>query len=79
MMGNAAIQAAERARDVLAAAVAARLEVPASRLAFAGRRVFDAGDPDRGVTFAEAVGLAEASAGTVGTVGSYTPPASPAR
>ncbi len=74
MMGNAAIQAAERARDRLAAAAAAKLEVPASRLCFAGGRVFDVEDPARGLTFAEAVQRAEAQAGTVGTVGSYSPP-----
>jgi 4-hydroxybenzoyl-CoA reductase subunit alpha len=73
MMGNAAIQAAERARDILASAVAAKIEVPVERLVFAGRRVFDSGNPDRGVSFAEAVCLAEAAAGTVGTTGSYTP------
>jgi 4-hydroxybenzoyl-CoA reductase alpha subunit len=79
MMGNAAIQAAERAREILAAAVARRLEVPADRLVFADRRVFDAEHPDRGVTFQEAVCIAEASAGTIGTTGSYTPPKSPGR
>jgi len=79
MMGNAAIQAAERAREPLAAAVAKRLEVPANRLVFADRRVFDAEDPSRGVTFAEAVCLAEAQFGTIGTTGSYTPPRSAAR
>jgi CO/xanthine dehydrogenase Mo-binding subunit len=35
--------------------------------------------PDHGLTFAEAVQLAEAAEGTVGTVGSYTPPPSPGR
>src|SRR5438309_5590373 len=48
MMGNAAIQAAERARDVLANAVAAKLDVPASRLVFADRRVFDGERPEHG-------------------------------
>jgi 4-hydroxybenzoyl-CoA reductase subunit alpha len=41
--------------------------------------VFDAEDPDRGVDFAEAVQLAEAAFGTIGTTGSYTPPRSAAR
>ena len=45
MMGNAAIQAAERARDLLADAVSKKLEVPKDRLVFADRRVFDAEDP----------------------------------
>ena len=79
MMGNAAIQAAERAREILATAVAARLEIGADRLVFADRRVFDAENPGRGVTFQEAVCMAEAKVGTIGTVGSYTPPKSPAR
>jgi 4-hydroxybenzoyl-CoA reductase subunit alpha len=79
MMGNAAIQAAERARDMLAAAVSKKLGIPANRLAFADRRVFDTEHPDTGVTFAEAVCLAEAQFGTIGTTGSYTPPKSAAR
>ena len=78
MMGNAAIQAAERARDIVATAVSARLDVPQSRLVFADRRVFDGENPDRGVTFQEAVCIAEASVGTIGTTGSYTPPKSAA-
>ncbi len=76
MTGNAAIQAAERAREILALHAAAKLEVPAGRLTFAGGRVFDAQNPTRGLAFAEAVQLAEATEGTVGTVGSYTPPRS---
>ena len=78
MAGNAAIQAAERAKEMLAEAVAHRLEVPKERLRFAENRVFDSVEPAKGVTFAEAVVLAESRFGTVGTVGSYTPPKSPA-
>ncbi len=74
MTGNAALQAAERAREILALHTARKLGVPGDRLVFAGGRVFDAQEPERGVTFAEAVQLAEASEGTIGTVGSYTPP-----
>ena len=73
MMGNAAIQAAERAREILAEGVSRKLEVPKDRLVFADRRVFDAEDPSRGMSFAQAVCAAEAQFGTVGTVGSYTP------
>ncbi|MGE5243136.1 MAG: xanthine dehydrogenase family protein molybdopterin-binding subunit [Betaproteobacteria bacterium] len=79
MMGNAAIQAAERARELLADAVSRKIEVPRDRLVFADRRVFDAEDPARGVTFAEAVQLAETAFGTIGTTGSYTPPRSAAK
>lgn len=74
MMGHAAIEAATRARAILAEAVAARLDVPADRLAFQGRRVFDAASPEHGVSFQEAVCIAEARVGTIGTTGSYTPP-----
>lgn len=79
MMGNAAIEAAERARDLVAAAVGARLEVPAEELVFSGRRVFAAGDPERGMDWKEAVVCAEERHGTLGTTGSYSPPRSPAR
>src|SRR5437588_2959978 len=78
MAGNAALQAAERGKALLAEAVALKLEVPRERLRFAGRRVFDSTAPESGVSFAEAICLAEARFGTVGTVGSYTPPKSPA-
>jgi CO/xanthine dehydrogenase Mo-binding subunit len=79
MMGNAAIQAAARARELLGTAVSAKLEVPAERLVFADRRVFDGDNPEKGVTFQEAVCMAEARFGTLGTTGSYTPPTSPAK
>ena len=79
MMGNAAIEAATRARDLLAQAVSRKLEIPLERVAFQGRRVFDAEAPERGVTFQEAVCMAEAQFGTIGTTGSYTPPKSAAK
>jgi 4-hydroxybenzoyl-CoA reductase subunit alpha len=77
MTGNAALQAAERARELLTIAVAEKLSVPLENLSFAERRVFDVENPEVGVTFAEAVVLAESKFGTIGTVGSYTPPRSP--
>jgi CO/xanthine dehydrogenase Mo-binding subunit len=96
MTGNAAIQAAERAKELVARAVAEKLSapvqprsgetsgppperIPAGRLVFSGRRVFDAQDPERGMSFADAVAEAEARFGTIGTVGSYTPPPSPGK
>src|SRR5215471_11306930 len=79
MTGNAAIQAAERAREMLADAASGKLEVPASRIALAEGRVFDSEDPDRGIDFVEAVVAAESKFGTLGTVGSYTPPSSAGR
>ena len=45
----------------------------------AERRVFDVENPEVGVSFAEAVVLAESKFGTIGTVGSYSPPASPGK
>jgi 4-hydroxybenzoyl-CoA reductase alpha subunit len=79
MTGNAALQAAERARELLTLAVAEKLNVPGDNLSFADRRVFDVENPEVGVTFAEAVVLAESKFGTIGTVGSYTPPRSPGK
>ncbi|MFL6211244.1 MAG: xanthine dehydrogenase family protein molybdopterin-binding subunit [Pyrinomonadaceae bacterium] len=79
MTGNAALQAAERARELLSIAVAEKLGAPIENLAFAERRVFDVENPEVGVTFAEAVVLAESKYGTIGTVGSYTPPRSPGK
>ncbi|MHC4953667.1 MAG: xanthine dehydrogenase family protein molybdopterin-binding subunit [Planctomycetota bacterium] len=80
MMGNAAIQAAERARDMLAKAAAEKLEVPPDRLVFAENRVFDSEAPEeRWMSFAQAVIYAEAKFGTIGTVGSYKPPRMPGR
>src|SRR5438128_348487 len=79
MSGNAAIQAAERAKEILAGHAARKLEIPAARVVFADGRVFDAEDPKHGMAFAEAVQVAEAAQGTIGTVGSYTPPRSAAK
>jgi len=79
MMGNAAIQAAERAKALLADAAGAKLGVPAERLAFQDRRIFDVENPDTGMDFADAVVAAEVKHGTIGASGSYTPPRSPGR
>jgi 4-hydroxybenzoyl-CoA reductase subunit alpha len=79
MTGNAALQAAERARELLTIAVAEKLNAPIENISFADRRAFDVENPEAGVTFAEAVQLAESKYGTIGTVGSYTPPRSAGR
>jgi len=79
MVGNAALQAAERAREMIAKAVSEQLEIPTSRVVFAERRVFDAQDPDQGMSFQDAVIAAEARFGTLATTGSYIPPRSPGR
>ncbi|HRC87137.1 MAG TPA: molybdopterin-dependent oxidoreductase, partial [Thermoanaerobaculia bacterium] len=79
MMGNAAREAAERARELLAQAVSAMLEVPLERLAFAEGRVFDVAGSEPGLSFAEAVIAAEARFGTLATTGSYVPPRAPGK
>ncbi|MFL5457526.1 MAG: xanthine dehydrogenase family protein molybdopterin-binding subunit, partial [Myxococcales bacterium] len=75
MMGNAAVEAAQRARERLEEACG--LGIPVERVAFGGGRVFDASDPSNRISFAEAVQRAEAKFGTIGTVGSYRPPKAP--
>jgi 4-hydroxybenzoyl-CoA reductase alpha subunit len=77
MMGNAAIQAAERARDLVADAVSDKLAVPRSSLVFADKQVFAADDPAKKIAWRDALVLAEGKHGTLGTVGSYKPPAAP--
>jgi len=79
MVGQAALQAAERARDLIAQAVSEQLDVPEGTLVFADGRVFYSGDPSRGLSFSEAVITAEARFGTLGTTGSYIPPRAPGR
>ncbi len=79
MTGNAAIQAAERAKDLLDDAVSGELKIPKTRIVAAQGRMFDAEDPEKFVDFAKAVQLAEAKFGTLGTVGSYQPPSSSAK
>jgi 4-hydroxybenzoyl-CoA reductase alpha subunit len=74
MAGNAAIQAAQRLRERIFAAVAKKLETSPSTLIAADRRVFVDGDPDRGVSFAEGVVLAESMYGVLAVPGSYAPP-----
>jgi CO/xanthine dehydrogenase Mo-binding subunit len=79
MTGNAAIQAARRLKPLLLDEAAEKLAVPVERLRMARRRIFDREHPEVGMDFAEAVVLAEAKYGTLGSTGSYTPPKSVAR
>jgi CO/xanthine dehydrogenase Mo-binding subunit len=79
MTGNAAIQASRRVRESIFAVAARKLDVPQERLLAEGRRIFDSADPGRGLGFAEAVVLAEAELGTLGSTGSYKPPPSVAK
>src|SRR5258708_3038630 len=57
MTGNAAIQAAERARDLLTIAVAEKLAVPIENVSFPERRAFDVENPEVGVSFPASVVL----------------------
>jgi 4-hydroxybenzoyl-CoA reductase subunit alpha len=79
MMGHAAIQAAQRLRDLLAGVVAEELGVPPSDLVFADARIFPASAPESVVEWLDAIVKTEAKHGTLGTVGSYKPPRSPGR
>jgi len=74
MAGNAAIQAATRLRDRIFEAAAKKLEVAPDQLAARDRRVFVADDPDKGMSFAEAVVLGESMHGVLAVPGSYAPP-----
>jgi CO/xanthine dehydrogenase Mo-binding subunit len=79
MMGNAAIDAAQKLKTLIAEAAAEQLEVVPQHIEFSNSRVFVKEDPSKSVTFAEAVGFAEEKFGTLGSVGSYKPPRAPGR
>ncbi len=78
MMGNAAMQAAERVRDQLAQAAAEQLEVIPSGLLFSNGKVFHP-ESGRSVDFLEAIQFAEQKFGTLGALGSYSPPRPPGK
>jgi 4-hydroxybenzoyl-CoA reductase subunit alpha len=76
MMGNAAIQAAEKLKKMIADAASEQLEIIPEKLVFANGQVsFDG----KTIPFADAVRAAEEKFGTLGAVGSYVPPRSPGR
>jgi 4-hydroxybenzoyl-CoA reductase subunit alpha len=79
MMGNAAVQAAEKLRTQIAAVVAETLGTLPDRVVFAQGRVFAADVAGPGMTFVEAVHAAEAALGTLSAVGSYSPPKAPGK
>ena len=74
MAGNAAREAAGKARALLAQVAAEKFETTPARVGFANRRVFDLDNPDRVLTFIETAQLAEAKFGTIACTGSYTAP-----
>jgi CO/xanthine dehydrogenase Mo-binding subunit len=79
MMGNAALQAAGRVRELLATAAAEALDTLPDRVVFSQDRVFAGDDAGKTMSFIEAIGLAEAKFGTLGAVGSYAPPKPPGK
>ncbi len=76
MMGNAAIDAANKLKSLIAEAASEQLEVAPERLDFSDGRVFF---ENKILSFVEAVGFAEEKFGTLGAVGSYRPPRGPGR
>lgn len=79
MMGNAALQAAERLRASVAAAVCETLGTLPDRVLFSQGKVYAAEDPARAMSWVEAVAVAEAQLGTLSAVGSYSPPKPPGK
>jgi len=79
MMGNAAVQAAERLRVQIAAVVSETLGTLPDRVVFSQGRVFAADNSGPGMSFVEAVHAAEAELGTLSAVGSYSPPKPPGK
>ncbi len=73
MAGNAAIEAADAIREKLFAAVATKLGCDPTALAARGGRVFVKETPDKGVSFVDAVWLAEEAYGPLGSTGGYKP------
>jgi 4-hydroxybenzoyl-CoA reductase subunit alpha len=74
MAGNAAKTAAERIRSRLFGVVAQAIQCEPDQLVARDHRIFRARRPAEGLTFAQAVQLAEADGGVVSSSGSYTPP-----
>ena len=74
MAGNAAKAAAEKVRAQLFEAVATALRCDVDDLIARDRRIVRRNRPEDGLSFAQAVQLAEVKAGVVTATGSYTPP-----
>ena len=79
MMGNAAIDAATKLKNLIAEAAAEQLEVAPDRLEFSHSKIFVKEETRKSLSFVEAVGFAEEKFGTLGAVGSYRPPRGPGR
>jgi CO/xanthine dehydrogenase Mo-binding subunit len=74
MAGNAALEAAGKLKRQLFEAVTEELGSSPDRLQAAGGMIYCIDDTSKQMTFAQAAVLAEEKFGTLGAVGSYTPP-----
>ncbi|MFO7567717.1 MAG: xanthine dehydrogenase family protein molybdopterin-binding subunit [Enhygromyxa sp.] len=74
MVGNACLDAAQKLRRKVRAAVARRFEIPARRVTLIDRKAMDLEDPERSVSIQEAFQWAEADHGLLGEVGNYNTP-----
>lgn len=74
MMGNAAIEAAEKLKTLIFEAAAEELGVPADELTAAQGRILHKNGGGRVISFAEAAQSAEARFGALTATGSYKPP-----
>jgi 4-hydroxybenzoyl-CoA reductase subunit alpha len=72
--GNAVLNGANKMREMIVEAAAEKLDCAAGSLELDGGRIYHSKDPERSLSFAQAVVLAEEKFGTVSVVGSYTPP-----
>ncbi|MFA7281318.1 MAG: molybdopterin cofactor-binding domain-containing protein, partial [Sterolibacterium sp.] len=79
MMGNAAMEAAGRVQELITAAAAEQLDTLPEQVVMSQGRVFAADNPNHGMSFVEAVVLAETKFGTLSTVGNYSPPKQPGK
>jgi 4-hydroxybenzoyl-CoA reductase subunit alpha len=74
MAGNACVAAANQVRARILSAVAAKIGVYEADLALRDGRVFVEANPEKGVTWVQAIQLAEEKDGPIGAVGGYKPP-----
>ncbi|MCC7122454.1 MAG: molybdopterin-dependent oxidoreductase [Gammaproteobacteria bacterium] len=74
MSGNAALEAARRMRDQIAAVVAATFGIPADCTEFREHKVFNAVNPGQSMAWEDACALAESKLGALSSTGNYTPP-----
>jgi len=74
MVGNAAVSAAENLKTILVEAAARQLQVAPERVNCMGEQYCVKDDPDRAITFNEAVAEALKGTGTITTKGTFTCP-----